>query len=758
MALQDMDRRKQRTIDVISISILCVVLFVTLYVLLGFQKYGLDTPYFYNGGDQNLAYANNKTVLEKGWIWFNDDIGAPYGSAYIDRVQWLLMNINFIILKVIGLFTHNDLMVTTNLQFLLVFPMCAVTAFTVLRYLKIKRGYALFGAFLFSCAPYIFWRNVGHDCLTSCYFIPFTILLCIWATDMDDADYLKLGRKFFKYKKNWIAVLLALLTANTGVGYYPVFSCILLLICGLRNLIVHRKFAAVKKSVVSIVLIAFFFLLAILPYLVFCIINGPSQGVIRGYGAETENAGLKIVQFFIPMNDHGIFLLRRFIDRYNTRMPLVNENVTAYLGIAGGIGFLLSIPGIFIISNAKNDDGNRLQLFSSLNIGAVMYATVGGFSSVIATFTGFIMMRSFNRMSIYILFISICTLCIYLQRANIFVRAKNNKVLKSFWYIGSILFVCVCIFDLLPTYGAGDARLAEAKDKYMIDERFVNSIEEQLEDGDMVYQLPYHVYPEGGPVNEMEDYSLYAGYLHSKTLKWSYGGIRGRASDEWNAMTDKLSKISIDVGILRSIQAGFKGIYIDTSAYTDDELAELTSSIEAMIGVSPTVSEDGKLLFYNLYPYIDANPDVFDKEVYPPYDLGEVIEFDKSSYDAHGYFVQGMSDTEDNFAWTDGDEAEFYATFKEDIHEDLVMQLDIKMIFEPPQRLIVSCGDNVLFDEEVSSTDEPVIIPIPLECISDNNLKLSFAFPGSFPPVSKGLNSETRDLAFALKGFSLREG
>ena len=49
----------------------------------------------------------------------------------------------------------------------------------------------------------------------------------------------------------------------------------------------------------------------------------------------------------------------------------------------------------------------------------------------------------------------------------------------------------------------------------------------------MIYQLPYHGYPEGGFQNDMWDYHLLVGYLHSDKLKWSYGSVKGREGDSW---------------------------------------------------------------------------------------------------------------------------------------------------------------------------------------------------------------------------------
>ena len=84
----------------------------------------------------------------------------------------------------------------------------------------------------------------------------------------------------------------------------------------------------------------------------------------------------------------------------------------------------------------------------------------------------------------------------------------------------------------------------------------------------MIYQLPYHPYPEWGVVNEMNDYDLFVGFLHSKTLKWSYGNIKGRTEDEW---AENVSEMSEKEMVKYLKEQGFAGIYIDRRAYTDGD-------------------------------------------------------------------------------------------------------------------------------------------------------------------------------------------
>lgn len=71
----------------------------------------------------------------------------------------------------------------------------------------------------------------------------------------------------------------------------------------------------------------------------------------------------------------------------------------------------------------------------------------------------------------------------------------------------TVVFGCICVFSIwegcpalvTPAYDTIEA-------EYTSDKEFVEAIEDELAPGSMIYQLPYHKYPEDGPVNDMADY------------------------------------------------------------------------------------------------------------------------------------------------------------------------------------------------------------------------------------------------------------
>ncbi len=117
-----------------------------------------------------LGLAKAKSIL-KGDYWIYSSLGAPYDSPKFDFSANFLYNFDMLVKKLISLFAWEPSAIN-NWFFLLIFPMCAISAFYVLRSLSIKRPLSLFGAVLFELSPYIFQRNTGHINLSAflCFF------------------------------------------------------------------------------------------------------------------------------------------------------------------------------------------------------------------------------------------------------------------------------------------------------------------------------------------------------------------------------------------------------------------------------------------------------------------------------------------------------------------------------------------------------------------------------------------------------------
>lgn len=744
-------KRKVDTLDILIALLLAISIFAGLYILLGFAKYGIQTPLEYYGGDDFTEYVTVKRSGENGWFWSSDDLGAPYSSDWFDFSAYFLRNSEVLIAKIIYYFA-NDAFITVNLQYLLTFAMCGVSAFFVLRELRYKRIIAFFGAVLFALAPYIFARGISHYCLSACYFVPLSILLCVWAIQ-EDEDYLALKADFFKNKRNLLAILFSLFIANNGIGYYPIFTCFFLLVAAAYKIGKTGKFRSACKAIVNIVIIFCFFVFALLPMFAYRAINGyASEAVVRG-SANAELYGLKIIQLFMPLNGHGITFLENLIQKYNAEMPLVNENMTAYLGFGACVGFLISLCYLFKHNKDNGEKEQRLQLFSRLNICAVLFATIGGFSAVI--FFAYPFLRGYNRISIFIMFISICALCEVMQ--SIWNRETRSK--RKVAYIALfVMLIGVCMFDQLPRYGGNDGILEANQSAYNSDHTFVQAIESQLQEDDMVFQLPYHATPERGPVNNMNDYQLYTGYLHSTSLKWSYGGMAGSESDLWNQY---VASLPLKLMVEALVSSGFRGIYIDARAYETEDLQMLVCDIQTLLDVEPSVSDNGNLVFFNLYPYIEQNKELLEKEPIvikkipgsnlPIYNLfpDETIYFCGAERNADVYVSEGLSGNEETFAWSDGKIMKIAFLLSDYVPENsYVMLLDYIGTFNGEQTVKVYENDVTVFEDTLFGAGT---MSFEIQPNEDGIVQLTFEFPNAVSPQELGMSADTRELAIQIQ-------
>ena len=122
------------------------------------------------------------------------------------------------------------------------------------------------------------------------------------------------------------------------------------------------------------------------------------------------------------------------------------------------------------------------------------------------------------------------------------------------------------------------------QDKWYQDEAFMNEVEAAAGDGAMLFTLPYMKNFENGSLNNMWDYTLLRGPLHSKTLKFTYGAGYGTKNDLWYRETSELEPDAM-VAELRT--QGMTGIYLDLDGYPEDEQQSALAALTEAAGCGP---------------------------------------------------------------------------------------------------------------------------------------------------------------------------
>ena len=578
-----------------SFLLMILIILGMMYHLMDLGDMKLNIPMQYLGGDDMGVIVNSKMMVEQGWNMTSDRLGAPYSVQYYDFTSSMMHNAGLVIMKIFALITR-DAAATMNLSYLSIFFIAGIISYFVMRNLKVNCWVNALASSVFALSPYMLYRNIGHIVLTECYFVPLSILLCLWIYERDDV--LVPDKNFFKRKINYVALLFTFLIANNGIAYYPFFTCFIFMVTAVSKLVKTGKIKEGLRGVIATVMVCFFVVLSILPGKIYTMTHGTNAAAIDRAGFEqAELYGMKISQLFMPVNGHGIY--DKYIDIYNENAFLVNENSTAYLGIIGMIGFIILMICLF----TKKDSAlnKRLGYLSELNITMVLMGTIGGIGAMFSFFIS-PMLRGYNRISIFIEYACILAVALLADKlVNVLKARINNKKEKKvkyniLLYGMTVVFGCICVFSIwegcpalvTPAYDTIEA-------EYTSDKEFVEAIEDELAPGSMIYQLPYHKYPEDGPVNDMADYHLYIGYLHSNTLKWSYGSIKGREEDEWN---ESVSEMKYEDMVSYLKEQGFAGIYVERRAYTEEELTELENTLEAITGSKPLESNNNNLSFF----------------------------------------------------------------------------------------------------------------------------------------------------------------
>lgn len=139
--------------------------------------------------------------------------------------------------------------------------------------------------------------------------------------------------------------------------------------------------------------------------------------------------------------------------------------------------------------------------------------------------------------------------------------------------------------------------LSATQTAFQNDESFISSIENRVPPGAAIYQLPYMPFPEVPPLHNLQAYDHAIGYLHSHSLKWSYGLVKGRSGDLFfRALSAQPVERQVDV--IRKL--GFRGVYVDRRGYVDRG-AEIEAALAHAIGHPPTlVSGSNQQVFFDL--------------------------------------------------------------------------------------------------------------------------------------------------------------
>ncbi|CAH1223464.1 OB-fold nucleic acid binding domain-containing protein [Paenibacillus sp. JJ-223] len=575
-----------------------VITIISMYYVLQINDFDMSLPYIYSGDGLSTSLFI-KGMIENGWYNTNPSVGAPFGLEMYDYPLGG-DNFQYLVMKVLSLF-NSDYIWVMNMYYFLTFPLCMLASFAVFRQLNVNYFFSMSFSLLYTFLPYHIIR-VGHLFLLGYYAVPLIIMVMIWIVKHPDFLFVKgeHTQKRFNYHLNLnlkfiAALVICILIGSTG-AYYAFFSCFFLLIIGLIQVFTEKKSINLLKSMLLIFLIAGTLLCNVSPSIVYKLSHSQDGSISSARNFEAaEVYGLKVVQLLLPTTNHNVEWIKEKKDEYNSKAPLVNENDTASLGLIGSVGFIFLLFILLFKKRSNNELEKINRSLSIMNISAILLGTIGGFGVLFAALVS-AQIRSYNRLSIYIAFFSLLALALNM---DIWTKKKLKKSRIAWIVAVSLLISLVGIYDQSTHPLQSKEVIASG---YNNDAAFVERISDIMPKESMIFQIPYVSFPEGESLNNMGNYDLLKGYIHSSDLKWSFGSMKNSYADRW---MKELVQQPVKEALNILVHTGYTGIYIDRTGYSSDYDKKLESEILNILQITPIESDNKMLAFYDLRDYSD---------------------------------------------------------------------------------------------------------------------------------------------------------
>jgi phosphoglycerol transferase len=519
----------------------------------------------------------------------------PLGQELYDWPSEVTACSAFLVVKLLSLAVPRATVVL-NLYYLATFPAVTWSALFVLRRLGLSTPTATAVSLLFAFLPYHLGRNEAHLFLSGYYLVPPTILVAIWLYQ-DTAALFRTGvearsRALWPTRQGWASLAICVLV-GLGQVYYAFFGCYLLAVAAAAASLRVRKLQALGIGLVLIMTISLGVGIGLIPSLVYRMKHGPNRDVLPRTVADAEANGLKLSQLLLPPQGHRLRALRQLRFVYDNTAPLCGENGVATLGLVGGIGFLILLGRL--CHKRTQRFPQLLDGLSLLNVYALLLGTVGGFGTLFA-FLVSAQLRSYNRISIYIAFLALAAVGHFVDRIAPRRSEQGTRIRRAVFPVAVAGLLALGLLD--ETSRAHRPDYAAVARDFHNDAAFVAAVEASVPPGTQIVQLPWVTFPESPSLGRMDGYDPLRGYLHSRTLRWSFGAVRGRGGD---SLVRILTAEPPEEMARALVRTGFGGIYIDRFGLADGGAA-LEASLAKILGVRPLQSSDGRLMFFDLAP------------------------------------------------------------------------------------------------------------------------------------------------------------
>ena len=501
-------------------------------------------------------------------LWKNiPELGAPGGANWNDYpiTEEIPLFMEGVLARVFGLFAG------LNLSLLICHLLAAGVFYGVARFSGCEKKWSFVGSLAYGLAPFVFAESPHHITVAAVWHVP--LFIPVWRWISTGAGIAPWSRRF------WISAALAFLAGTQNVYYTNIF-CQLTLLGGLVVFIRTRSVPALQACLGIILAAALAFGLMNLDSWTYRLVHGPNVGaVVREY-KWLEIYGLKIVDLVVPPITHRSDLLAGFAFQHRTGAPLQDEG--SYLGILG----LLSLALLILTTVAAFIRKSQIPIEAWQVSWVLVVFTTGGLNAI-AGALGFTMFRTGCRYSIVILAIVLMFAARWLS---------TLRLRSGFAGLLAVLAATLAFWDQVP-------RPPDIKEREFVafqmesDQEIVEKMEAALPASAMVFQLPIMEFPEA-PIAGLSPYDHLRPYLFSKSLRFSFGSMKGREDTQWQK---DLTGLTLEAAVAKLRGLGFQAILINRNGFPD-KAKGMIQSLSAMGNSRVIESAAGDLVCVLLSP------------------------------------------------------------------------------------------------------------------------------------------------------------
>jgi phosphoglycerol transferase len=464
--------------------------------------------------------------------------------------------------------------------------LAALTMYWVCRRLRLRWPAAFVSGALFALSPFLFYRSVHHFTLVNYWHVPLVVLLVLRLLAHRTIEF---HSRVFGFGLV-VAVLLGIYNV-----YFLSFGLQMLSFCVLAQAIQKRW----KPAAVTVVLMACS-MIAFSAVNVDSVLNrirrGPNLEAARRSPAEASIYALRPFELFVPTNRHRVSALARAGASYPSTVPLSGEFPSPYLGVVGCLGFVVLM--FWTVCGALLAYRAGFARLGMMALWLIFFSIDGGGVRVFQTVTGLVLFRSNNRVSIFLL-------CFSLLAAAKFLSLLAQKIPTWATMLACGFLLVAGVYDQTPDTSRGDPNwplwesVSQRNLAALADEKLVAQFEQRVPAYTQVFQMPPWPFPEGGFPGRAADYDHLRPYLFSKTLRYSYGNMKGRPESQWQFQM--AAKNTPDM-VQELERIGFGGLYVLKNAYTPDQISQLIAALKSLGRDEILESEHGDSFFVVLKP------------------------------------------------------------------------------------------------------------------------------------------------------------